>query len=1116
MSLNLEKVDDEIIFDTEHIIMNYLKMNDFKQESLKGTEFQISPNLLFNLKNSNHNQNFQQFASNYFNKLTESPLALELLSPFISSFPKSNLGLFATVLLTKNFMELSQYLNTSSELFEKYKSNILSIYHSVLSKAKHPKILENICSSITVLIIIGFQGQWSSGIDQLINAAKQGDTNSENNLIAALILANIEDIYNKLDKKIDNKSSKFILSLIDSYSSVINDYINYLITKVFSGDKSNFVNGELFSAFISILQSSKLFKINIIKIHGFLDFLMNCISYININDNLISQICEVFDIAFNSKENELNYNYEKNNKTSDFIAFVTGIIKNENFIEIVNCIKLIQNMIQFYNNKYSNKTPNDPKDIQILFAAGNIFNSILEKFGYIFFIPELDEIVQEIYNYFINTKIYKINKIFFSSLSDLYSLCETINYKFENYSQEIIQDKKNKFLNFLYSIQNSVLENMFLTSNEINSINIEKNINTSNLISNAYQLDKYINNLLKDSIEIEDKNYLIENSDEFYNDIYDIISSLFNGKDYCDKLCKYFLSSTENKNYITIDGLINVFNFLSFKIMNEFPDIIFNLIEFIFRKKVILFSNERFIFQFIKLLFKESIQISKNIKCLNLIINNLVTFGAKSEKLNQVIIILINKLILSSYQSYKLNYDDPDFIQKINSEKDIIGNIFNILSNYLMEKLSILNHTFLYKLIDAFYHSLFYTVALNINNVNSINEVSEKLIKEANQILYSNNNNNENIIKYIFIMWCIVKNIGKENKDILFNLLFNNNSKQGTNFKNLQNNIMKIIESNNNNFNNKVIDSVINLNNTFISFFTDKIIQLFDYFNQIISLILSMNQKYPKIFSLTFNLYSQIMIYNTNTDKYNDISKIGFDVLNSINSMYNNLKNENEIIYLANKQTEFLNLYMQKSSYFVNNINNNEVFIQSFNNIIIIFDKSNHKDFTINLINLIKLLIDFSSNNNIFQNTLKEKFLEKMIKSIINHIQYFDSSYHKCIKNCFAIFINCVNSIFEEKFYKVLNEIYDVQQISEIIIKYLKSVKNNNMTLKINDKKIKEFLDDLKEILFGTNKEKYDFIEKYGLEINNINNANGDIMNNTQTIKLNQNSHIYMDLKPQN
>ena len=75
-----------------------------------------------------------------------------------------------------------------------------------------------------------------------------------------------------------------------------------------------------------------------------------------------------------------------------------------------------------------------------------------------------------------------------------------------------------------------------------------------------------------------------------------------------------------------------------------------------------------------------------------------------------------------------------------------------------------------------------------------------------------------------------------------------------------------------------------------------------------------MNPKYLKIFSLTLNLYNQILAYNGNTDKYNDVTTIGFDVLNSINSLYCNINSENEFIYLANKQTEFLSLFMQKSS----------------------------------------------------------------------------------------------------------------------------------------------------------------------------------------------------------
>ena len=1119
MSLILEKIDDEFIFDQEHILMNYLKINHLNHDCFKGTNIQISPKLFSYPPNQDYIQNSLKFGNEYFGKLNSSPLALDLFSTFITSFPNSDLGLFLTILLKQNFIELSQDLNNSSELFQKYKKGILVIYHSVLPQQKHHKILENICSSIAVLIIIGFQGQWSSGIDQLISAAKQGDINSENNLIAALILANIEDIYSKLEEKLDNKSSKFILSLIDSYSSVIQDYINFLITKAFYGDKASFVNGELFKAFISILQSAKLFKINIIKIHGFLDFLMNCISYIDANDDFIVKIIEVFDIAFKYNNKELKFDYEKNFKMDNFIIFINAIIKNQDFLEIMNCIKLLQNMLNYYDFKKIKEISNNPKDIQILFASANIFNSILENFGYIFFIPDLDEIIQDIYNYFINIKMYKLNRILFSSLTDLFSLSENLTYKFDNYSQDIRQNKKEKFLSFLYSIQNSVLQNMALTNEELNSVNIDNDINTNKLISEAHQLDKYINILLKNGINNDDKTEFIENSDEFYNDIYDIICSLFNGKDYCDKLCTYLLSSTENKDFIIIDCLMNVYNFLSFKIINEYPDIIFNLIEFIFNKKDILFQNQRFVLQFSKLIFKESIQISKNKKILNLIINNLILFETSSEKFNQIAIVLINKLILSSYQCYKLNKDnfsDNDKLnQNKNEEKDLLNNIFNIISNYLMKKLLELDHIFLYKLIDAFYNSLFYTVALNINNIQSIITVSEKLIKEANQLLYMNNNiNEENILKYIFIIWSITKNIGKENKDVLFNLFnkieSNNNNIQETYFINIQDKILKIIESNkNNNFNKNIINSVILLNNNLISLFKDKAVQYFDYFNQVISLILTMNQSFPKIYSLTLNLYNQILTYNINNDKYNDITKIGFDVLNSINIIYNSNKNKDDIIYLANKQTEFLILYLQKSSYFISKLTNNEIFIKSLDNILNIFEISNNKDFSINFINLIKLLIDFSGNNNDLRILLESKFIEKMLRIIISHIQYFDATYQKCIQNCFYIFVNCGNPPFEEKFCLVLKECFNEKQITEIIIKYLRFL-SNNMSFKNNDKIIREFMEDLKTLIHGSNKIKYEFIEKY---INKINNsgANND-NNNYQTIKINPNGQIYMDL----
>ena len=318
MNSTLEKIDNELIFDTEHIIMNYLKMNNFNPDSLKDTNIQISNNIISNKNNSEYLSSSNKFASKYFLELSNKDNLIDLFAPLISNYPNSELGLFLAVLLQKHVIDISHKLNSSGDLFKKYQNDILSIYKEVLPQKKKQKLLENICASITVLIIIGFQGQWANGIDQLISAAKIEEGKTENNLIAALILSNIDHIYSQLEKKLEKKSSDFILSLIDSYSYVVKDYICFLVQNSFSGDKQNFVNGDLFKAFIGVIRCFKHFKINIIQIHGFLDFLINCISYIDINQVFITEICDLFDDIFKSPDKVLKYDYDNNFKLAEF------------------------------------------------------------------------------------------------------------------------------------------------------------------------------------------------------------------------------------------------------------------------------------------------------------------------------------------------------------------------------------------------------------------------------------------------------------------------------------------------------------------------------------------------------------------------------------------------------------------------------------------------------------------------------------------------------------------------------------------------------------------------------------------------------------------------------
>ena len=235
----IEKLDNELIFDTEHIIMNYFKMNNFNLDCLKDTNIQISKNIIPINENPELISNSSKFSSNYFLALSKKENIIDLLSPIISNYPNSEIGLFLTIILNQHVIDISLNLNLSNELFQKYKNGILSLYHNVLQKQKKSKLLENICASITVLIIIGFQGQWCNGVDQLISAAKENNGNTENNLIAALILSNVDNIYSKLKDKIENKSSNLILTLFDTYSYVINDYIKFLIQHSFSGEKEN-------------------------------------------------------------------------------------------------------------------------------------------------------------------------------------------------------------------------------------------------------------------------------------------------------------------------------------------------------------------------------------------------------------------------------------------------------------------------------------------------------------------------------------------------------------------------------------------------------------------------------------------------------------------------------------------------------------------------------------------------------------------------------------------------------------------------------------------------------------------------------------------------------------
>ena len=191
ISISIANIDSETIFDTEHVLMNYLKLNSFSQSCFSSTNIVLTPEIKNRLQNLPQELNtYTSFASKYFTIFVSQDNAIDIISPLISNFPNSDLGLFLSIILGKHIMECAQKLDNEIEKFEKYKNYLLNIYHSVLQSNQKQKILESICSSITMLIVLGINGNWTNGLEQLIEAVKS--TNPENNfgniLMTSLII----------------------------------------------------------------------------------------------------------------------------------------------------------------------------------------------------------------------------------------------------------------------------------------------------------------------------------------------------------------------------------------------------------------------------------------------------------------------------------------------------------------------------------------------------------------------------------------------------------------------------------------------------------------------------------------------------------------------------------------------------------------------------------------------------------------------------------------------------------------------------------------------------------------------------------------------------------------
>ena len=1103
-TMEITRIDDELIYDREHILMNYLKMQSFSKNCFQDTNITISPSILNTSLPPESVQKYNQFSTKYFTLFLTYDDAIEILSPLIINYPNSEFGLFLSTILNKHMIDISVNLDNSKEKFEKYKNYLINMFHSILKSNQKQKLIESICSSISILIIIGIYEYWTNGLEQLIAAAKENKGgNLSSILMTTLIISNINDNFEKLKEKLPATKQDYFTTKMMGYSDMIKEFTNFLVSGAFNGNKENFVNTPLFKAFIGIVQSFKYLKINIIKIHGFLDFLINCLSYLNVNRDLILQICDIFEQAFSDQSN-IGLITHPNYSIRAFVNFLDAVTNYSDFQEIKKCIELIMNVKNYYSNKNINEIKSNPKDIQILFASCNIFSSLCDNFYYIFFLPEIDSIIQEIFFYFINLPIISISQILLNSLSKISVLFHN-GYKFDNFSndKELYNTKYQNFNIFLFNIHNSVFQNMKLSSmDEYNNLKFDAFPLSNNII-----LEKYIFEVLKESIYDDEKiNYII-NATEFYENLYEIMNDLYGIKDFCDKLCQFLINAINNNELINIDCILLIFNKIGNRFNNDLPNIIFNLIDFLLNgnnsQNINLLSNTRFTLVFIRLLYIMRVYISKNIKYMSIIISHLINQRYNKEEMNYIIIYFIYKLIITSYQNYKTNKP-----QMNEEDKNYLMNIFNILSQYLVDNISRMSNNYLIKMIDCIYISCFYNIYLKFLDNNVIDNISEKLFKDTNLIfnMAGSASNNQNILymKYLYMIFSIIKNIGAENTDLLFEFYNKidqnpNNTNVANNityFESIKNNIIIIIRNcseNSKNFDSNIINSVILLCNIMIKNLKEKTSHYYNIFSELISLIRQLNPSNIKEIDLTISLYKNILNYCKNSPIYYEIIDKCIPELNIMNSKFNYVKKDDDYVLLCRKICEFILLYFPGFSDKFNKIcdqnnNINSIFFYSFNEIINAYEKNDNEEYNYLFCTLIKSLC---ANNYIFNGFLKGNII-RLTTAIIMHLKHFKSGINNCIPLYFMI-LKYFCSGAKKEFVNAINRIFnDDKDIYITIMTYLESINYydyNNLEFGIKKSNI-AFIKELGELFYAVDTKKNEFVHKYMAFVDKLKKSN--------------------------
>ena len=1009
--MNEEKLNLNIEEYTSKSISKFWKLLNYSNDI---TKKQIANIFFSNLKEKY--KNYLEISIELFNT-AESIQDKIISSILIHQYIKENYN---------KFIDNEILFNNTKDFLIRYINNT-SLNINIFSNNEESLIIERICYSLSILVIIGCFTYWPNCIEELLKFGKQ---NINYSYIMTIILGNINEEFDDifLSKKQENQIKEKFVKNKENFFSFINTILLYS-----NADK------KLYNKTIILSKNLVIFGINVLLIPKMINIMLENINEANIDyiSKLISKCIEYSNCK--KLEDDLN--------GLDLSEYDNRMNKDE-LLSINLIIEYIYNFINNNSNiNYNNKI--------IFFELGKIISDIIENFIYLMF--KKDNISQKLLNlfyFFVSSKSKIISQLFFESILVMKNFINAC-YKFNNYSKE----EKIEFSNFLLKICQNIIfnctfkkiENQEILFKEENiCINHDKNeedenynIKEEKFLSGEEEID-----------EIPTNEYRANAEDSFFN-IFLIFATNFlsDGINYYFKiitkpiipLLSQEISLINTEQILSLESII----FSIKSIINAFETLIADktpLMQFILlliKSNIVshdfIYSNVLLLLEEASMFFNDEQNIYEEIIIFILSnINNKINLKNK-----EMLIQLSSAVLLSICSSCENNYFNNNIWEKMLFIYNNYYNIFNELA--------------LYNITESICSSLTTKEKEEINLINYYNKIIEMPlinIKKIGEIISNDENLNE-------------KNELLLNKEIKKNI----------------NVITRILKQASFIEDKSIINSIFNIIYTTSFSFFYLIIHVYISHNDIVTPFLKMLTKASFYFNndiinkVFINLNQFLLdIFSKNNDNFQSIyvlKNIYVIKLNNMNKEKKVIKNEEYNLILNN----FLQLNRQLCSDIINikNSENQLELIQClatlFNYIFPLLDEIKKDDYIILFDTIIVFIeaIKTVCENNIIKNILISfsliikskkddliKFkLNEIIISCFSSIEHYNNNVINIFINfCYesinynkTIFLNSFNQVLLSNDFNFLNDIYkkviydyveyfcyDINKLKEIII----------------------------------------------------------------------------------